>query len=258
MPLPWSVTATSTRSSLAGDGDDDLGAGREDGFAGVSDDVEEDLAGLSGEALDHAIADGFDLEVNVLFADEGIDEEANGIEGGADIDEFELIGLADEGEAGLGDVEDAAGFFGGGAGEGCDFAGDAVGGEDEVLEVLDGLEGSADLVADGGGHAGPVLEFLGGEEAFLHLEALGLGVGEAVGVVVNAEGDGGGAADEHDGDVGGEQGGDDVDPGVDPEGVDPGGDDFEEVGGAAGDDEEREADDEPGPVAGNDTAGAAG
>ena len=60
------------------------------------------------------------MEVDALIADEGIDEEADGVEGGADVDGLELVGLADEGEAGLGDVEDAAGFFGGGAGEGCD------------------------------------------------------------------------------------------------------------------------------------------
>jgi hypothetical protein len=240
------------------EGDGDAGSGGGDGFAGVADDIEEDLAGFTGETFDDAVTRDVDVEVDVLFADEGIEEEAKGVECGADVDLLELIALADEGEGGLGDVEDAAGFFGGGAGEGGDFGEDVGGGEDEVLEVLDGFEGAADLVADGGGHAGPVLDFLGGDEAFLHLEALGFGAAEAVGVVVDAEGDGGGAANEHDRNVGGEGGGDDVDRGVDPEDGDPGGDDFEEVGGAAGDDEEREADDEPGPVAGDDAAGAAG
>jgi hypothetical protein len=243
---------------VAVEGDGDAGAGGGDGFASVADDVEEDLAGFTGEAFDDTVAVDFYVEVDLFFADEGVDEEADGVEGGADVDGFEVVGLANEGEGRLGDVEDAGGFVGGGAGEGGDFGGDVVGGLDEVLEVLDGFERAPNLVADGGRHAGPVFNFLGGDEAFLHLEALGFGAGEAVGVVVDGEGDGGGAADEHEGDQGGDGRGDDVHPGVDPEDGDPGGDDFEDVGGAAGDDEEREADDEPGPVAGDDAAGAAG
>jgi hypothetical protein len=138
-----------------------------------------------------------------------------------------------------------------------DVGGDAGGFADEVEEVLDRFDGVGDFVGDGGGHAAPVVELAQGEEGLLHAGLFVFGVGEAAGVVVDAEADGFRAADEHERDVSGESGGDDVGPGVDPEERDPGGDDVHEVGGTAGDDEESEADAEPGPVAGDDLAGVA-
>ena len=67
---------------------------------------------------------------------------------------------------------------------------------------MDGFERIGNLVGDDGGHARPVFEFLRREERFLHLALLVFSVCEPVGVVVDAEGDDGDAADKLDCDVG--------------------------------------------------------
>src|SRR5581483_11123243 len=242
---------------LAGEGEGDVGATTRRGFAGVADEVEEDLASFAGDGLHGNVAGDTDVEGDLAAAEDGIETEADAFGGGAEVDALGSRGLAEEGERRAGDGEDAVGFCGGHAGEADDFGCGGVGLADEIEEVLDGFEGVADLVGDDDGHAAPVLELLRGEEVFLELGFFVFGAGEAGGVVVDAGGDGAEAADELEGDVGGEDSGQDVGPGVGPEDGGPGGDDLHEVGGAAGDDEEGEAGEEEDPVAGDDDAGAA-
>src|SRR6185437_14705082 len=221
------------------------------GLAGVADEVEEDLADFAGEGFDDDVAEDADVEGDFAAAEDGVEKEADAFRGGAEVDALGGAGLAEEGERGTRDGEDTIGFLRGHAREARDLGCGDLGLTDEVEDVLDGLERVADLVSDDGGHAAPVFELLGGHEALLHLRLFVFSAGEALGVVVDAEADGFEAADELKRDVGGECGGEDVGPGVDPEGRRPGGDDLHEMRGTAGDDEESEAGEKEYPVARN-------
>jgi len=103
-------------------------------------------------------------------------------------------------------------------------------------------------MCDNGRHAAPVFELPRIEQATLHAVFLFFCAGQALGIIVNAEPDGRGAPDEHDGDIGRKDCGDDVRASVDPENRNPGSDDLHEVRRPASHDEHGKAEREVGPV----------
>ena len=127
------------------------------------------------------------VQRDLASAENGVEQEANTVRRRAEVDALWCAGLAEEGERGARDGEDAVGLLGGHAREPHDFRRRDLGLANEVEDVLDGLERIADLVRHDGGHAAPVLELLRGHQALLHLSLFVFGAGEAFGVVVDAE-----------------------------------------------------------------------
>ena len=60
----------------------DMRAGMDHGLACIADEVEQDLAGLSGIGFHHAVSAYLHVEGDALLADEGVEKKANGFHGG--------------------------------------------------------------------------------------------------------------------------------------------------------------------------------
>ena len=110
-------------------------------LAGVASEVEDDLAGFAGEGFDAEVPGAGELEVDMLLEQDALEEEANGLEDGDEVDGLGTQGLAMEGEGGTGDGDDAADLGGSLLGEFDGLIGCAGVGFEQVEDVLDGFEG---------------------------------------------------------------------------------------------------------------------
>jgi hypothetical protein len=100
---------------VGGEGDGDLGVGVGAGFAGVADEVEQDLADFAGESVDGEVgafgfSADFDDEAQLALGEQTDEEGFDGFGGGEQVDGFGNAGLAEEGQRGAADGDDALGF----------------------------------------------------------------------------------------------------------------------------------------------------
>ena len=169
-----------------GDGDAGLAGAPVGGFAfaheeaaaaghdveGIADEVGDDLADFSVEAMNFAAGAAAALDADAGVVDTALIDGENGVGEVADVHELRAGGLAMEAERLAGDGGGAAEFDLGGGEIAAGFV-EGFGNLREVEKVGDGLERVVDLVGDGAGEAADDGELFTLDEGLLGLSLLG-------------------------------------------------------------------------------------